>query len=164
MCCRVYCHPEYDMWKWNSVIRSQHINVAPFFNVVLCLQKLQEVEGKIPVKNNVQALYRSIRSVNLGCRIFVSNLPPNPHGGSPVLKRRAAQFNTELRETVNELSLQMPKLHYLSMYEHWTDSEDGSVLSPVQKYYSGEGTFTKLGCLMFREFMFREMGVKTYWF
>ena len=157
-CCVIQYKPGYDMWKWNSVIRSQHLNIQ-YYNVVLCLSKLKEVDGIIPIKNNILALVRSIRSVNMGCRVFICNLPPNPHG-SPVLGKRISTVNQRIHSAVYSVGRtpSISKVHYLSIYEHLVSSE-GKIITPVVKYL-----FTRLGCALFREFVLREIGAKTYWF
>ena len=38
------------------------------------------------------------------------------------------------------------------------------VIKPADHYFLGEGGMTEWGCLIFRECMMREVGIKSYWF
>ena len=159
--CVVMCQTDYDIWRWNAMIRSRELNVQ-FYNIVLCIRKLQELR-ELPLQNTLQALCRSIRAANPECRIFVSNMPPNPNS-TPVLGRRISVFNLELQQAVEGIRQRLMKVHFLAIYEHFTDSSSGRTISPVKSYFRSEQEFTKLGCAMFREFLLREAGLKSYWF
>ena len=161
-CCKVFCRSTYDMWKWNSVIRSQHVEIASFYNVVFCFNKFKDITGAVPLSNHIQALGRSVHSVNPGCHIFICNLPPNPQG-SPVLGRRLSAVNFDIQTTVAAARRKVTKLHLLSIFEHFVSSE-GRIITPVQMYFKSELTLTVLGCALFREFVLREIGAKSYWF
>ena len=160
-CCLVYCRPQYDLWKWNASIRSSHVNIQ-FFNVVFCLSKLKGIDGVLPLQNAILALARSVRSMTPSSRIFFTNLPPNPEG-SPVLQKHHKNFGDELRLALEGVRPKMKKVHLLSIREHMVGS-DGRILTPVCKYFRREQTLTALGCMMFREFVLREVGAKPHWF
>ena len=159
----VIMNTENDLWRWNAVIRSQQIGIQ-YINVVVCLRKLARVDGVTPLKNAIQCLSRSIRTVNPDCRIFFTNLPPNPQGVTPVLGKRIPIINLEIQQAIEMVCRQgFIKLHFLSVYEHLVDAR-GRVITPVQKYFRHEQEFTTAGCALFREIIMREAGMKTYWF
>ena len=111
------CHPDHDFWRWNIDIRVRRVDVAGFFNVVFCLNKLKNIDGAAPLKNSIQALCRSVRSVNGDCRIFVANLLPMTN--TAVLARRILSLNEDIRVAVQSTTRALKKVHLMSVYEHY---------------------------------------------
>ena len=119
-----------------------------------------KIAGIMPIKNTIQALFRSIRTVNGDCRVFIATLPPTPQS-PPVLGRRLATANDEMEEGVNILANQgLKKIHILPLYQHLIDTT-GKIVSPVKQYFR---SFTRMGCMVACEVMMWEAGMKKYWF
>ena len=49
------------------------------------------------------------------------------------------------------------------MYEYFV-SRKGKVIQPTGSYFVDNGRLTELGCMLFREVVMRESGIKSYWF
>ena len=72
-------------------------------------------------------------------------------------------MNKHLMETVISINRRIKKVFLLSLYEHFV-AENGCLITPGHKYFREDGHLTKLGCMTMRECIFRETGMKTYWF
>ena len=151
--------PAYDLWRWNTAIRSGEIDLQ-YFNVIICLQRLAKLDGLNRLKNTILALSRSVKAINQDCRLFFTNLPPNPHS-SPLQGKRIPAINHQIKEAVEAVvRSRVIKVHFLSIYEHLADN-NGTVIHPVQQFFKGEFEMTKFGCSMVREVVMREAGFKT---
>ena len=74
------------------------------------------------------------------------------------------EVNLMLLQVVRSVSRAVGgKVHFLSICEHFI-SKKGKIIKPTYKYFQEQGDLTPLGCLVFRECVMCEVGIKPYWF
>ena len=160
--CLVDYKPGYKLRNWLSAVRAEIVRItAP--TVIMYLESTMEIQDVPPLKNTLQMLCKAIQQ-HQGVHIFICNLLPHIMG-SPVRKPAIQQVNFNLLQATRSTSRAMGgKIHYLSVYEHFTSKKRGKIISPTSKYFHDDSQLTYYGCLMFRECLLREVGIKSYWF
>ena len=113
-----------------------------------------------PVKNCLQSLCKTIRSHGPEPRVFISNHLPRA-ASSPL--RAMVNANFTLQMAVHSVGQAVGWVFELSMHDHFV-SKTGKLLKPVHKYWVDGNQLTCFGCMIFRECMMREAGLKSYWF
>ena len=91
----------------------------------------------------------------------MANLLPRP-SSSPVGKPRN-ETNFILLQAGSSINRAIKKVHFLTIYEHFVSSR-GKILRPAHKYFQDNQQLTALGCMVMRECLLREVGLKKYWF
>ena len=128
--------------------------------VVIYFEMVQEFKEVPPLKNNLHTVCKIIHQHNKSARIFVANLLAKL-SGSP-LGRPMSEINFTLLQAVRSVNRAIGKVHYLSIYEHFI-SKGGRVIKPTHQIFSG-AQLSEFGCMIFRECLMCEAGLKTYWF
>ena len=161
--CNVIVNEQWTINDWINGIRWNRVPIQ-VFNVVLYLERMRDWQSPPPpLKNALQSLGRAIRMVCSDTRIYVCSMLPNISNSplSPMMK--APMFNPILMAATESVHRSMGCMYYLDIYSHFV-SRQGGILSPSHKYFRVDSQLRYLGCLMFREFLFREAGFKKYWF
>lgn len=160
--CMVDYHPYWDFPSWVAALHAETVRIT-CNTVVIYFEKVQVYQDVPPIKNPLQAMCKIIEQHNRSVRIFVANLLPRVTH-SPV-DRPLSEVNFVLLQAVKSISRAMGgKVHFLSLYEHFT-SKRGSVIAPTYRYFLEDNTsLSKYGCMVMRECILREAGLKTYWF
>ena len=114
-----------------------------------------------PIKNGLQALCKAIKNYGSDPRIFVAS--HIPHVSTSPVKRPVVISNFRLQQATRSVCQSMGGVYELSMYEHFI-SKKGKLMKPTHKYFLDKDTLSTLGCMIFWECMFRESGIKGYWF
>ena len=131
--------------------------------MVLYLEKSQEYEEVTPIKNALHTICKTIRQHNNTARIFVANLLPRV-SSSPI-HRPLAEANFTLLQATRSVNRAIGKVHYLSIYEHFVSSKTGRIIKPTHHYFREDNIqLSGYGCIVFRECLLRETGLKSYWF
>ena len=130
------------------------------YTVVLYLEGLHSWQDVPPIKNALQTLCRVIRSYGPDPRIFIANHLPRV-SGSP-LKTPMVNFNFTLQQAVRSVCRALGRVFELSIWEHFT-SKKGKAIKPTHRYLDSQ-MLAPLGCLVFRECLLREVGLRQYWF
>ena len=161
--CTLFYHQDRPIRHWASDLRMGFLDVQSATTIILYLEGLCNWEDPPPIKNCLQRLVSSLRLQQPECRVFVCNILPRV-GGSPLQRSTNLEmFNFSLNQAIRSICRAEGKVFLLSVYEHFV-SKRNKVLSPTYKYFAGDGQLTRLGCLTLRECIFREAGLKTYWF
>ena len=157
------CVTDYELgWslkKWLAALRAGIITIR-CHTVILYLEACHTYPDVPPLKNALQGLCKVIRQHQKEVRIFVANIMPKV-SKSPVRPRVELNFN--LLQAVRSVNRILKKIHFLSVYEHFV-SKKGVILHPTHKYFQEDEQLTPLGCLIMRECLLREAGLKSYWF
>ena len=154
-------HQDWSLKKWIASLRAETVRVK-CNTVVLYLEKTQEFNDSPPLKNVLHTICKIIRQHNRGARIFISNLLPKI-GGSPIGKART-ETNFVLLQAVRSVNQAMGKVHFLSLYEHFVSAKE-KVIKPTHKYFRKDNIqLTHYGCMIMRECLLWEAGLKSYWF
>ena len=162
--CKVEIRQDWPVNRWLRAIRRGEIRIQAHM-VILYLEGTRAWQDVIPLKNTLQALCKAIRT-HAGDprtgdpRIFISNHIPFV-SGSPVHTPLVVS-NFTLQQATRGVCQAMGRVFKLSMYEHFV-SQSGRSLKPSQKYFQVDA-LSHLGCLVFRECLLREAGLKRYWF
>ena len=161
--CMMDYHPGWGFQHWISALRAETIWVK-CNTVVLYFEKSQDYEDVPPVKNSLHTICKVLHQHNQTVCIFIANILPKA-SASPVRRVLAeTKNNFVLLQAVHSVNRALGKVHYLSIYEHFT-SQSGSVIRPVHKYFKQDNVqLSSYGCLIFRECVMREAGIKSYWF
>ena len=159
--CDVHLKPGAQLRQWMSDLRDGSIDIQAS-NVFIYLEELQRWHDFPPLKNNIQYLCKSIRNQQPNIRIYIGNMLPRVGGGRSPLCADVKEFNFTLQQAIRSVCRAMGKIHAISIYEHFM-SRKQKPLSPIFKYFTDD-KLTELGCLVFRECLLREAGLKTYWF
>ena len=155
------CLVDYHNWtlkQWVSALRAEIVRIS-CNTVILYLEKTHEYEDVLPLKNALHSICKTIWQHKAGARIFICNILPQVTS-SPL--RRSMESNFTLLQAVRSVNRALSKVHYLSVYEHFFSS--GRIIRPTHQFFQENGQLTRYGCLIFRECLFREAGLKTYWF
>ena len=158
--CQVEHHPSWPLNRWTQAIRQGHIRIE-CTTVVIYLEKIRRWEEVPPMKNLLQTLCKAIQSHGSNPRMFIANHLPGPNG-SP-LRSPIPRSNFTLQQAIGSTSRALGRVHELSLYEHFI-SRKGKLLQPVGDYFLETGVLTFHGCLVFRECIMGESGIKSYWF
>ena len=159
--CVLRLKEQWCLAQWNQAIRTRIIDVEPYPKILIYFKLVGNIEVPDPLKNSLEAVCRSVRSQNKECLIYICNLLPHL-GAAPILDPSVKQTNESLLQAVTSINRKMTRVHYLSIHEHFASSS--GLISPSHRYFCADGHLTRLGCLTFRECLFREAGMKTYWF
>ena len=159
---RIVMRASWTLLQWIQVIQSTYVQVASYHKVIIYFELFSNVQVPAPLKNSIIALCRAIRTHNLESQIYICNLLPHQGGRSTVLGLTVTQANGHLFTATVSVGRRLGSIHLLSLHEHFVSPADP--ISPVHKYFREDGQLTRLGCLTFRECLFREAGMKTYWF
>ena len=157
--CRLEYRQDWPLKHWAQAIRMGRIQVE-CHTVILYLESTKCWNDVPPIKNALLSLCKAIRNHSQDPRIFVTNHLPGL-SGSPV-RIPVVISNYTLQQATRSVCRAMGKVFELSMYEHFMSSA-GKVIKPAQKYLGSDG-LTPHGCLIFRECLLREAGLKGYWF
>ena len=157
--CQVEYRPQWPVQRWIQAVKTGDIRIKAF-TVVLYLEELKKWQDLPPIKNTIQKLCLAIRHFGQEPRIFVANFLPRV-SSSPVMVPLVVS-NFTLQQSIRSACRAVGRIHEMAMYEHFT-SKNGHMLKPTHKYFSMDG-LTQQGCLIFRECLLREAGLKTYWF
>ena len=143
---------------WIAALRAETIRVK-CNTVVIYLDKFQDYENVLPIKNALHTMCKTINQHQPGIRIFVANLLPAVTT-SPV-SRNLAQANFTLLQAVRSVNRAMGKVHFLSINEHFVSSS-GSIIWPVHQYFMQDNIqLTKYGCMVFRECLLGKQELKA---
>ena len=161
--CSLHFKPDWDLNNWISGLRAEVVRII-CNTVVIYLENTVKFTDVNSLKNKLLALCQVIRQHNKGARIFIANLLPQP-SMSPVTRARVrVQSDFMLLQAVRGVNRMLKKVHYLSIFEHFTSSKSGRIIRPTHKYYQENRHLTVLGCMIFRECILHEAGLKSYWF
>ena len=159
--CVLAFKPGFTVDHWIKEIRSGDICVQ-YQNIMIFLERFRTLEIAAHLKNGVFSVCRAIRAKNTNCRIYIISAIPSV-GPEAVLGYKVKVFNRLLLSQVTNINKKMRQVFYIDMEGHFI-TDGGQKLFPMKQYYNLDGTLTKMGCLLFRDCMFREAGLKRYWF
>ena len=153
---------DWPVKRWAQAIKAGEVRVKAL-TVVLYLEGTRNWADVPPVKNALQALCKTIRNYNTSGepRIFIANHLPR-FSGSPV-SATVPTTNFILQQATRSICRSISRVFEASIYEHFT-SKKGKLITPVLKHFLNDHMLTRFGCLIFRECLLREVGVKPYWF
>ena len=158
--CIVDYQPNWNFKAWLSALRAESIRIK-CNTVVMYFERSQEYDVP-PLKNALQAICKTVRQHNPGVRIFISNLLPRI-SSSPV-RKPLGEANYILLQAVRSINRVMGKVHFLSLREHFI-SKSGRVIRPTCQFFREDNEqLSSYGCMVFRECLLRETGLKSYWF
>ena len=153
--------PGWTIKHWTSALRAEVIRIT-CGTVVIYFEQTLNYQQLLPLKNNQQSLCKVIRQHQRNARIFITNLLPQPSHGSPLEKPRQEK-DFLLVQAIRSINRVLGKIHYMSTFEHFISSK-GKIIRPTHLYFEGTQHLTVLGCLVLRECLLREAGLKSYWF
>ena len=130
--CIVDFHPEWGFQNWISALRAETIRVKSN-TAVLYLEKCQDYQDVVPIKNSLQTICKTLKQHNRDIRIFIANFLPTATR-SPV-KTALAESNFNLLQAVRSVNRVLGKVHFLSVYEHFV-SKTGSIIRPTHKFFA----------------------------
>ena len=160
--CRVEYHPDWPIKRWSQAIRMGTIKVE-HTTVVIYLESTRHW-GDIPlIKNTLHKICKVVRNMGNNPRIFVANHLCSVYGKSP-LHTRISWSNFILQQATRSVGRAMGRVFELSLYEHFISSRKEKVLHLAQHYFVDSERLMALGCMIFRECVLRETGLKPYWF
>ena len=160
--CLVDYHAGWTFKTWIAALRAETVRITAN-NVILYLEKTQEFDDVPPIKNALHTMCRTIRQHNHGTRIFITNLLPRV-SGSPVQKS-VPEANFILLQAVRSVNRALGKVHFLSLYKHFTSAKTGRVIKWMHRFFMENNIqLTPYGCMVMRECLLREAGLKSYWF
>ena len=159
--CKVQLHERWPLKRWNLAIKMGTIKLE-CNTVVLYLESTRSWQDVPPIKNSLHMLCKTIKNLGNNPRIFISNhLPRVDH--SPV-QYPITQSNFILQQAVRSVQRAMKGgVFELSMFEHFISSK-GRVIKPKDQVFVDADRLTAYGCMLFRECLMHEAGIKTYWF
>ena len=158
--CVIVYKPGMPVKQWSRYIRAGTLDIQ-VKNVLIYFEALMVWSEAPPIKNTLQSVCKAIRGQQPEARIYVANMIPRV-GRSPVVMD-VSSFNFVLQEAVCSVGRALSRVHNLALFEHFMSSK-GKILNPKYDYFNGADELTYLGCLVLRECVLREMGLKTYWF
>ena len=156
--CVVDFHPNWTLKKWVAGLQAEIVRIQCNI-VVLYLERTEEILDVPPLKNMLHSICKVIRQHKAGARIFVSNMLPKV-GGSPL--RRSAETSFNLLQAIRSTNRALLKVHYLSTFEQFCSK--GKIVKPTHQFFAQDGQLTQYGCLILRDCIMREVGIKSYWF
>ena len=160
--CKVIFHKKWLLRRWSQAIRLGLIRIESY-RVVLYLEASRSWQDVSPGKNSLTVLCKTIHYHGNNPMIFISNHLPRV-GASPV-HYPVAHSNFTLQQTIRSTSRALKgRVFEMSLCEHFTTKE-GKVIKPRDQVFLGsDDKLTVYGCLIFRECLMREVGIKLYWF
>ena len=158
---RVSLKESWSMTQWTQAFRTGYLDYS-CGKVLIYFEMLAEIPVPTPLNNAVLALCRSIRWKNTDCQIYILNLLPKI-SPTPVLGPSVPVANQHILEAVRNVNRRMGSVFYLSVFEHFFTKESGLLIPPC-KHFRANGDLSQLGCMVLRECIFRESGMKSYWF
>ena len=126
------------------------------------MERTRDWDDVPPIKNVLHTLVKVIRQHQQPrARVFVANMLPAVLGS--LLSTSVQDFNMILIAAIHSTARAMGKTFVLSLYEHMV-SKKGKVIRPMNHYFMPNEQLTYYGCLIVRDLILREAGVKAYWF
>ena len=157
--CQVILHEGWPLKRWSQAIKLGQLHINSH-TVTLYLESVQYWTDMPPIKNGLTSLCRVIKSHGMEPRIFVSNHLPR-WAASPVTSP-VSQFNFTLQQGIRSTCRSIGSVYELSLYKHFTSAK-GRIIKPADKYFE-LGSLSWFGCVIARECILREVGLKGYWF
>ena len=154
--CQVHYHENWPISRWTQAIREGTILM-----VILYFEQTRNWMDVPPIKNVLQNLCKAVRNHGPGPRVFISNHLPRLTS-SPV-RTSITQSNFTLQQVTRSVGRSLSKVFELDVYQHFVSTKHGRILKPASHYFTVNG-LTYLECLVFRDCVLREAGVKGYWF
>ena len=148
--CLVDYYPEWKFKDWIAALCAEMVCIT-CDTVVLYLEKSEEIQEVPPLKNALQH--------KPGERIFISNMLTKV-SSSPL--RRSVDSGFTLLQAIRSVNRVLHRVHYLSIFEHFFSK--GRIIKPTHQFFREDGHLTTYGCLIFRECILGESGLKPYWF
>ena len=131
--------------------------------MVLYLEATRSWTGVPPIKNILVLLCKTIRNYSDNPWIFISNHIPRV-GQSPIQYPVAHSYFT-LQQAIRSVGRVLKGgVFELSLYEHFTCTKTGKTIWSRDQIFTDAQDLTLYGCLIFRECLIQEIGIKTYWF
>ena len=158
--CTIVFKRNWNISRWVQAVRTGDIRIN-CNTVVLYLESTRRWNDVPPIKNALHNLSRAIKHHAAGPRVFISNHLPRMTS-SPITVP-IIHSNFALQQAVRSVCRAMGGVFELSIHEHFV-SKCGNIIKPVQRYIDHSEALTTFGCMVFRECMFREVGIKGYWF
>ena len=124
------------------------------------LEQVERVSGSGTPEKCAGMIGRAIRASNPHCRIFICNMLPEVYE-APVLKQRATRFNELLFRAVVGINTKLGRTFFLAIHEQFMDSQL-RVIKPTQQCFQDSQRLTRLGCILFRACIQREVSVTPY--
>ena len=160
--CKVQYHQDWLLSRSTQAIRLGHIRIN-CATVVVYLEAVRRWSDVPPIKNSLNTLCRNIRNHGNNPRIFIANLLPAVNSSPLKDPLRTSNFNYTLQQAIRSVGRSMGRVFELSLHEHFI-SKKGRIIQPLGEYFIQSGVLTHHGCLIMRECIMRESGVKSYWF
>ena len=151
-------HPNWTLKKWVAALRAKIVRIQ-CNTVVLYLERTEDILDVPPLKNALHSICKTIQQHKAGAHIFISNMLPKV-SGSPL--RRSAESSFNLLQAVRSTNRALLKVHYLSIFEHFCSK--GKIVKPTHRFFAQDGQLTQYGCLILRDCIMQEVGIKSYWF
>ena len=161
--CSIFYQEKWPINRWTLAVKTGTIRLEHHRIVVLYLEATRAWQDMPPVKNCLQALCKAIRNTGGSPRVFIANHLPPANNSSLKNTNSVVVSYFILQQATRSIGRAMGCVYELSLFEHFTSST-GKVLSPKHLYFSETGNLTQLGCLICRECICREVGIKNYWF
>ena len=158
--CTVEFRRGWAIKRWVRAIRTGEIRIS-CNTVVLYLETTRNWMDVPPVKNILHTLCKTIKLHAAGPRVFVANHLPRVTS-SPV-NLPVINTNFTLQQATRSVCRAMGGVFEMSIHEHFV-SRKGKLIKPRHRYFVDEGALSTWGCMIFRECLLREAGVKGYWF
>ena len=160
---KVEYHPEWPIKRWAQAVKLGHIQLQ-HTTVIIYLEGTQFWEDVPPIKNTLHTLCKAVRHLGVNPRIFIANHIPLPRGSPLKAPEKVKASNFIQQQAIRSVARAMGRIFEISVFEHFVSSKKNKLLSPVGTYFMDDGMLTKHGCLVLRECLLREAGLKPYWF
>ena len=147
--------------RWIQAVKTGEILINSY-TVILYLESTRNWDAVPPIKNCLHALCKAIKNHAPDPRVFVVN--PLPLVSTSPITTPMVNSNFTLQQATCSICRAIGRVFELSMYEHFVSSRSGKIIKPVSKYFTESGGLSSFGCLVFRECLLREAGLKSYWF
>ena len=149
---------DWPVKRWGQAICLGEVQITSPI-VVLYLEGTKNWMDIPPIKNSLQALCKVIRNHSLGVRIFVSNHLPQITSSPVQQPVSASNFTLQLAVRSVERAVG-GGVFELSIFEHFM-LKKGKMAKDL---FVQADKLSQEGCLVFRECVLHEVGVKSYWF
>ena len=161
--CQIQMRKNWPLSRWSQAIKTGDIGIHSN-NIFLYLESTRNWLDVPPIKNALHSLCKVIRShANANDpRIYISNHLPRI-SGSP-LRVPIHNLNFTQQQAIRSVGRALGRVFEVSVHEHFVSSRKGRVIKPVHKYFIEDGALSQMGCMVFRECVLRETGLKSYWF
>ena len=158
--CQIHYREGWPLARWGQAIRMGDLKITQH-TVLLYLEVTRGWQDVPPIKNGLHHLCKTIRNYANKPQIFVGNHLPRI-SSSPV-RHPVNVSNFTQQQAIQSVARVLGKVYELSLFEHFV-SRRGKAIKPWHHYFSEDGNLTTFGCLIFRECILRESGLKPYWF